>query len=98
MKTTRPPAHCAVCGADIPPQAKACPECGADERTGWREPDAADGLDLPEENFDYEGYVEKEFGRGRPRQGKPLFWWIVAAVMLVIVVVLVLLNRFWVAP
>jgi predicted nucleic acid-binding Zn ribbon protein len=98
MKKTRPPTHCAVCGADIQPHANACPECGADERTGWREQDAVDTLDLPEEEFDYETYVEKEFGRGLPRKGRPLFWWIVATVMLIVVVALVLLNRFWVAP
>ncbi|MDO8544144.1 MAG: zinc ribbon domain-containing protein [Opitutaceae bacterium] len=33
----RPPEECANCGAEIPRGAKACPECGADERTGWRE-------------------------------------------------------------
>lgn len=43
-----PPSECAQCGADIPPRALACPECGADERTGWRETSIYDGLDLPD--------------------------------------------------
>ena len=43
------PEECAQCGADIPPRALACPECGADERTGWREQSIYDGLDLPDE-------------------------------------------------
>lgn len=43
-----PPDNCANCGTDIPRNARACPECGADERTGWRETDTYDGLDLPD--------------------------------------------------
>lgn len=42
------PPVCAQCGAEIPPRAHACPECGADEHTGWRETSIYDGLDLPE--------------------------------------------------
>jgi len=44
-------AECANCGAPIPRHAKACPECGADERTGWRETSLYDDLDLPDEAF-----------------------------------------------
>lgn len=49
------PAVCPVCGEDVPPRAKACPECGADERSGWKE-DAHlyDGLDLPDEAWEEE--------------------------------------------
>jgi len=43
-----PPDECANCGAAIPRHARACPECGADEGTGWREQSIYDGLDLPE--------------------------------------------------
>ena len=48
-KRTPPPADCAQCGDPIPPQARACPGCGADERTGWRETSLYDGLDLPDD-------------------------------------------------
>lgn len=98
MSQPNAPAHCAICGADIPPLARACPECGADDRTGWREQSIYDGLDLPEETFDHEGHAEREFAGSLPRKGKPLFWWIVTVIMLVVVVVLVLLDRFWIAP
>lgn len=51
---TRPtqsaPEECAVCGSAIPARARACPECGADERTGWRESSVYDGVDLPDDN------------------------------------------------
>jgi hypothetical protein len=48
-----PPSECAHCGAAIPRTARSCPECGADEQTGWRDNDATryDGLDLPETAF-----------------------------------------------
>jgi hypothetical protein len=44
--------ECPVCGATVPPGAKACPGCGADERSGWDE-DATryDDLDLPGSAF-----------------------------------------------
>ena len=41
-----------MCGAPVPAGARACPECGADERTGWdEEATRTDGLDLPDESF-----------------------------------------------
>ena len=43
----QPPDFCANCGAALPRNARACPECGADERTGWAESDIYDGIDLP---------------------------------------------------
>ncbi|HOS76125.1 MAG TPA: zinc ribbon domain-containing protein [Verrucomicrobiota bacterium] len=74
-----PPETCPHCGADVPPTARACPECGADERTGWSEAARADGLDLPDDAFDYEDFVRREFGgrRAVPR-GLHWFWWVAA--------------------
>jgi predicted nucleic acid-binding Zn ribbon protein len=70
------PAECAVCGADIPPHARACPACGADERTGWRESSIYDGLDLPDE--------DDETAPKRPRHGGlPWYWWLVGVLVLV---------------
>ncbi len=85
-----PPETCPNCGAEVPPKARACPECGADEQTGWSEAARVDGLDLPDENFDYEDYVKREFGgpSAVPR-GIHWFWW---AVGLVVAAVLV---AFW---
>jgi hypothetical protein len=62
----------------VPPNARACPECGSDEQTGWSEEAQTDGLDLPEEDFNYEDYVAREFGSRRlvPR-GRHWFWWVV---------------------
>jgi len=97
-RPARAPANCAVCGADLLPSARACPECGADERTGWREPSLYDGLDLPDSAFEDENEAGGRAARNQAREKKARFWWLVAVAMLVVVVVLVVLNRFWVAP
>ncbi len=79
----RTPDTCPNCGADLPRKAKVCPECGSDEKTGWSEQTATDGLDLPDESFDYNDYVKREFGGGAPRQ-RDLHWvWWVVAVLLI---------------
>lgn len=83
-----PPSECANCGAAIPRHAKACPECGADERTGWRETDLYDGLDLPEEAF------AEEDAPTRPRRslstvrvnGVAWYWWCAGIVLLIVLV------------
>lgn len=76
------PEVCPNCGAEIPPKAKACPECGSDETTGWSEKAHADNLGLPEEEFDYEEFVKEEFGTGRAKPpGISWPWWGVALVL-----------------
>jgi len=76
-----PPEICPQCGAEVPPKALACPECGSDYETGWSEEAAAQRLDLPDDKFDYGEFVKEEFGEEkkdvRPR-GIPPVWWIVA--------------------
>jgi predicted nucleic acid-binding Zn ribbon protein len=72
-----PPEECANCGTKIPRHAQACPECGADERTGWRETDATnyDGLDLPDS-----AYVD-EPASPPARRGIAWYWYVVAALL-----------------
>ena len=80
--TGSPPETCPNCGAEVPSNAKACPECGADEQTGWSEAARTDGLDLPDENFDYDDFVKREFGDKSPvPRGVHWFWWVVALVV-----------------
>jgi hypothetical protein len=71
-----PPEYCENCGAAIPPRAAACPECGADESTGWANAECED----PDEDFDYDDFVTREFGKGKPEvvpHGLHWFWWLV---------------------
>jgi hypothetical protein len=80
------PETCPNCGADVPASAKACPACGADEKTGWSEEAYVGGLNLPDEEFDYEEFVDREFGKKKRLPfGMSRFWWTVALVLLVLV-------------
>ena len=75
-----PLAFCPNCGTAVPNGASACPECGADEETGWSDDAHAQGLGIPDENFDYDEFVEREFGEEKPSvkaQGLHWFWWLV---------------------
>ena len=74
---------CPNCGAELPPNARACPECGSDEKTGWSEKARYDALDLPDEDFDYQDFVEREFGGVKPvPRGLHWLWWLVAVLVL----------------
>jgi hypothetical protein len=84
-----PPETCPNCGAEVPPKAGACPDCGADDQTGWSEEARASGLDLPDEHFDYNEFVNREFQGGSPvPRGIHWFWWAIAVAALVAFVVL----------
>jgi len=89
----QPPEICPVCGEDVPPKSLSCPECGADEKSGWKE-DAQlhDALDLPDDEFDHDEFVAEEFGHGK-RQPRSHLIWIVAAVVLLVVFALLLLKH-----
>ena len=77
-----PPETCPNCGADVPAGAKACPGCGADEKTGWSEEAGVGSLNLPDESFDYEDFVQREFGRKKALpHGISRFWWMVAVML-----------------
>ncbi len=74
------PEFCPICGEDVPRGSLACPQCGADHLSGWREDaDTTGGLDLPDEEFDYDDFVDREFGsRGDKPEGLAWLWWAAA--------------------
>ena len=87
----RPPGQCPVCGEWVPRGAVACDDCGACAKSGWKDDAAAtDGLDLPDEDFDYDDYIEREFGGGGTKRkagpSKEQFWsWVGLTVFIVMV-------------
>lgn len=91
------PEECANCGAAIPRGAKACPDCGADERTGWREKDIYDNLDLPDDAFpddsDPAGAELRRRRRERAVAGIAWYWWCVGVALLVTLVYWMLGGR-----
>jgi hypothetical protein len=87
------PEICPLCGETLPPRALACPECGADHRSGWREGAGSyDGLDLPDAEFDYKEFVAQEFGGTKKPSGVRLTWWISGIVLLIAFVLFYLLG------
>lgn len=79
----------------MPRGAAACPECGADHLSGWREDaDATDGLDLPDGEFDYDECVKKEFEKGAKPEGIGWAWW-AAAVAALLAFAAILLRGAW---
>lgn len=76
MPERPPPAECANCGASIPRGARACPECGADERTGWRETSIYDGLELPGDDD------ETSAPSRRSVNGLAWYWWAAGVLIL----------------
>jgi hypothetical protein len=69
--------------------ALSCPECGSDENTGWSEEAKIDGLGLPDDAFDYDEFVRKEFGSEKQRPpGIHWLWWIVAVVLLFVFILI----------
>jgi RNA polymerase subunit RPABC4/transcription elongation factor Spt4 len=79
-----PPEFCPHCGAEVPRHAKSCPGCGADEETGWSDSAHADRLGIPDDTFDYDKFVQAEFGPGANRvkpHGISWIWWLTALVL-----------------
>jgi len=84
------PETCPNCGVAVPPNAKACPGCGADESTGWSDTAYEGGLDLPlsDEDFDYEEFKQREFGTSPKPNGLAWYWWLTAILIIIAFVAL----------
>ena len=79
----RTPKVCPVCNEEVPPGALACPECGADHNSGWREnADAYDAVNLPDDDFNYDDFVKREFGSRVKPAGLKMVWWIAGIVLI----------------
>lgn len=104
--TTTDP-RCPECGSSVHLNSVSCGSCGArrDEQ-GWGNSEAYDGIDLPgdgDEDFDYEAFLEREFGE----ENKPplaflhgmttrqRFWWLVGVLTLFAFGWVVIRGSFW---
>lgn len=85
---------CPVCGADVPRKAKACPECGACEKSGWSQDRYLDGLNLPGENLDY-GSLATRGSAGGSNQTRSQRFWMIVAIIVVIAMALLTLRGLW---
>ena len=82
MRRDPPAVPCPYCGEYIKKNAKACPFCGSDERTGWSGETYLDGLGIDDE-IDYDELVRNEFPGNAPAPKK--FPWIAAVAAIVLI-------------
>lgn len=93
---------CPTCENDVRVGSKGCPHCIRDarkkrlvkkvgaQRRSWEEDESVSGLGLPDEDFDYDNFVKREFGsKACDRVGiHPVWWW--TAVGLVVAMVMMI--------
>ena len=64
---------------------RGCARCASERATkSWEQDEVHDGLDLPDGDFDYEGFLEEEFGGGRKKTRMEWVWWATALVLVVV--------------
>ena len=81
--------RCPFCDCEVRVGAP-CPGCAKKQRRpnpppkpSWRQEAGADGLDLPDAEFDYNEYVAREFGRLPHRRiGVAWYWWLLGVLVL----------------
>jgi hypothetical protein len=85
--------QCPFCDREVR-VGQACPGCAAKQkpkpkpkpkppRKSWEQDRTYDGTDLPDEDFDYEDFVAREFGRSPHRRiGVKWYWWLLGVAVL----------------
>lgn len=80
---------CPFCDHDVR-VGESCPGCAGKKKRAprpakksWRQDKTYDGLDLPDDDFDYKEFVAREFG-GKPHRqlGVKWYWWLLGVVLL----------------
>lgn len=98
MPAFKPPGDCPICGDFVPKGLVSCPGCGSCAKSGWNEDAGYDGLDLPDapEDFDYDDFVEREFGSRKKSAhlGGNLWWWVALILLAIIVITGLKTGRF----
>jgi len=91
---------CPGCDKEVRVGAPYCPHCNPPSKRrkrqeskasagkpkrSWEQGSSYDGLDLPDEDFDYDEYVAREFGRKPHRKiGIKWYWWVTAIVVIIL--------------
>jgi hypothetical protein len=71
-----------------------CPICSSKNKQipaapkSWKQDKHVEGLDLPDEDFDYDDFVKKEFGRSPHNKIGIKWYWYVVAILIVLYIVL----------
>jgi hypothetical protein len=91
---------CPGCDKEVAVGSRACPHCNpprkrrlrtkaaaGSAKRSWEQDKSADGLDLPDEDFDYDDFVAREFG-GKPHRsiGIKWYWWATALVLVMLII------------
>lgn len=81
---------CNNCGEEVRMSAKACPYCGADDETAWKEGAMSQSLYDPDDDtyssnsdFDYDDFVRREI-HGKTGLRLPTWIWVVATLMILV--------------
>jgi len=75
---------CPGCGGEVRVGSRGCPKCNQLDPWEIEDNEIYDGVDLPDDEFDYKKFVANEFGgQVVNRKGFSLFWWIVAVILLI---------------
>ncbi len=83
---------CPNCGEVLVGDPDACTRCGADDETGWSEARIYDGIDLGSDEFDYEEYLQEEFGPGTRASGRGTWVTLVILGMIAALVAMLVLR------
>jgi hypothetical protein len=81
--------RCPFCDREVR-VGRPCPGCAKKRKPvkkpakkSWEQDSAADGLDLPDEDFDYNDFVASEFGHAPHRRiGVKWYWWLLGVAAL----------------
>ena len=80
--------RCPFCDRDVR-VGKPCPGCAKKHKPAprpkkpWEQDASADGLDLPDGEFDYDDFIAREFGKSPHRQlGVKWYWWLLGVVVI----------------
>ncbi len=89
---------CPGCGTELKVGVNGCPKCSKPTRRkkrpkkkeapkSWEQDSTYDGVSLPDDDFDYDEFVAREFGKA-PHRKVPIqwYWWVTAIVLLFIVI------------